>query len=61
MEQKEQSHTSEKDLPFLSAGDFGYEDDGKEDREGKGDIESDRLHIDRDIELEVMAFTVDIS
>ncbi len=61
MEQEKQSDAGEENLPFSLSGDFGYEDDGKEDREGEGDIESDRLHIDRDIELKIVAFTVDIS
>ncbi len=61
MEQKEQGHTGEEDLPLLLAGDFGYEDDGKEDREGEGDVECHSLHIDGDIELEVVALAVDVS
>ncbi len=61
MEQKEQGYTGEEDLPLLLAGDFGYEDDGKEDREGERDIERHSLHIDGDIELEVVALAVDVS
>ncbi len=61
MEQKEQGHTGEEDLPLLLVGDFGDKYDGKEDREGERDVERHSLHIDGDIELEVVALTVDIS